>query len=244
MGARPPQAGTCLRRYEWRLPTASRHRSDTMSPKLRTQGIDQAQLPASHYPCAVAYLRIGLVAFNALAFAALFVLSIRSFHREPSLRVRRLWLLVALASGALIVGSVQRLALQAATMGWLPRVTQTDVVENWQIAQSLIVVAIAVGAFTTVKKLARSVAASEKIASSILGRVGQVDLENLDLTNREWEVLAAIGSGLLTDTELAEALHISTNTVQTHIKRLLRKTGLSRRQDLVAVAHLVDAPRS
>lgn len=227
-------------------PTQCRYQSDTESPKpINHPGPGGwCAPPPSRYPGAVAYLRFGLVAFNALAFAALFALSIRSFRREPSLRVKRLWLLVALASGALIVGSVQRLALQATTIGWLPRVTQTDVVENWQIAQSLIVVAIAVGAFTTVKKLARSVAASEKIASSILGRVGQVDLENLDLTNREWEVLAAIGSGLLTDTELAEALHISTNTVQTHVKRLLRKTGLSRRQDLVAVAHLVDAPRS
>jgi DNA-binding CsgD family transcriptional regulator len=191
----------------------------------------------------VAYLRFGLVAFNALAFAALLALSIGSLRRETSLRVKRLWTLVALASGALIVGSVQRLALQATTLGWLPRITQDDVVETWQVVQSLIVVSIAVGAFATVKKLARSVAASEKIASSILGRVGHVDLDNLELTNREWEVLAAIGSGLLTDTELAEALHISTNTVQTHIKRLLRKTGLSRRQDLVAVAHLVDVPK-
>lgn len=191
----------------------------------------------------MSYLRFGLVAFNTLTFVALLILSIRFLGREPSPRMRRLWIIVALASGALIAGSVQRLTLQAISLGWLPTLTTADVLENWQVLQSLVVVALAVAAFTTVKRLARSMTASEKIASSILDRVGHVDIENLDLTTREWEVLAAIGTGLLTDSELGEALHISANTVQTHIKRLLRKTGLNRRQDLIAVAHLVDLSR-
>lgn len=188
----------------------------------------------------MAYLRFGLVGLNALAFVALLALSIRFMRREPSTRVRRLWLVVALISGALIVGSTQRLVLQGTMLGWLPGSATAGVVEGWQILQSLVVVTLALTAFAIVKKLADSMAAYERIAGSILDRVGHVDVVALALTRREEEVLSAIGTGLLTDAELAEELHISVNTVQTHVKRLLRKSGLNRRQDLIAVAFLFE----
>lgn len=190
------------------------------------------------------YVRFGLVALNSLAFVTLLGVSIRFMRRERSPRVRRLWVVVVLISGALVIGWAQRLILQAASLGWLPGSAGDGVLEGgWQVTQSLLVVVLAVTTFVTVKKLADSMAASERIAGSILDRVGHVDIQALGLTRREEEVLAAIGSGLLTDAELAERLHISVNTVQTHVKRLLRKTGLNRRQDLIAVAYLVDTQR-
>lgn len=188
----------------------------------------------------MAYLRFGLVAVNTLAFLLIVLFSVRAARRESSRRVRRLWLLVSLVSGALVIGSVQRLVLQATVLGWMPGTDTVSVVEDWQTLQSLIVVVLAVAAFLTIKQLASTIAASERIAGSILDRVGHVDVESLDLTRREREVLSAIGAGLLTDNELSEELHISANTVQTHVKRLLRKSGLNRRQDLIAVAYLVD----
>ena len=187
------------------------------------------------------YTRFGLVAVNALAFATLMVMAIRFMQRERSSRVRRVWLVVALAAGALVIGALQRIALQAALLGWLPGTETIDVLENWQVLQSLVVIALAIGVFLTVKRVADSMAATERIAGSILDRVRHVEVSNLDLTDREKEVLAAIGSGLLTDAELAQALHISVNTVQTHVKRLLRKSGLNRRQDLIGVAYLVES---
>lgn len=186
------------------------------------------------------YLRVGLVAVNALAFIVLFALTVRFMKREPSRRVGRLWMVVALAAAALIVGSLQRFVLQAASLGWLPGSVTPDVIEGWQLVQSLVVVGLAFVGFLIVKSLAASMAASERLAGSILDRVGHVDIKGLDLTKREREVLEAIGSGMLTDLELAEKLHISTNTVQTHVKNLLRKTGLNRRQDLMAIAYLME----
>jgi DNA-binding CsgD family transcriptional regulator len=188
----------------------------------------------------MSYLRIGLVMVNAIAFVTLLVLSLRFQRREESARVRRLWLIVALASAALVVGSVQRLVLQATTLTWISDSTRFSVLEQWQVFQSLAVAVIAIAAFVTLKNLAGSMAVSERIARSILDRVGHVDPERLDLTRREKEVLATIGQGLVTDAELSNALHISTSTVQTHVKRLLRKTGLNRRQDLLAVAYLME----
>lgn len=188
----------------------------------------------------MAYLRFGLVAVNTLAFVTIAILSVRAMSQESSNRVRRLWLLVSLVSGALVIGSIQRLVLQATVMGWLPGTDTVSVVEEWQLLQSSIVVVLAIAAFLTIRQLASTMAASERIAGSILDRVGHVDVSTLDLTRRETEVLSAIGSGLLTDSELAEELHISVNTVQTHVKRLLRKTDLNRRQDLMAIAYLVE----
>lgn len=189
----------------------------------------------------MAYLRVGLVAVNALAFIVLFALTIRFMKRERSRRVGRLWMVVALAAATLIIGSLQRLVLQATALGWLPGSVASDVVEGWQLVQSLVVMSLALAGFLIVKSLAASMAASERLAGSILDRVDHVDIGGLDLTKREQEVLEAIGSGVLTDAELAEKLHISTNTVQTHVKHLLRKTGLNRRQDLMAVAYLIES---
>ncbi len=193
------------------------------------------------YPGLVSYLRFGLVALNTLAFIGLLFASLRFYRLETSQRVRRLWLVVALAGAALVVGSLQRLVLQAGALGWISPPSQSSVIEDWQLVQSLVVAALAVGGFLIVKGLARSIAASERIAGSILDRVSHVDPTELELTQREQEVLATIGSGLVTDSDLSTALHISPSTVQTHVKSLLRKTGLNRRQDLIGVAYLVEA---
>ncbi|HSM44967.1 MAG TPA: LuxR C-terminal-related transcriptional regulator [Acidimicrobiia bacterium] len=189
------------------------------------------------------YVRFGLVALNALAFLILFVLAWRGMRRERSTRVRRLWIVVMLASGALILGAGQRIVLQASMLEWLPEAAAIGIVEDWQLFQSLLVVSLVAAVFITIRKLAASMAASERIAGSILDRVGHVDVAEVNLTQREQEVLATIGSGLLTDQELAETLHISSATVQTHVKSLLRKTGLNKRQDLIAVAFLLETER-
>lgn len=185
-------------------------------------------------------LRFALVAINAVAFTVVFVSSLRLRTRSISPRVRSLWLIVSVISAALLFGSAQRLALQATVLGWLPASAADEVVETWQIAQSIAVAALAVIALLGIRRLADSMAATERIAGSMLDRVRHVDIETLDLTAREREVLALIGEGELTDSELSDALHISPSTVQTHVKSLLRKTGLNRRQDLVAVASLIE----
>jgi DNA-binding CsgD family transcriptional regulator len=53
------------------------------------------------------------------------------------------------------------------------------------------------------------------------------------LSSREHEVLGLIRSGVLSDGEIAGALHISPATAATHVQRILRKTGLHNRRDLM-----------
>ena len=56
------------------------------------------------------------------------------------------------------------------------------------------------------------------------------------LTEREREVLLLIAQGL-SNTELAEALHISMPTAKTHVSRILAKLGARDRAQLVMIAY-------
>jgi NarL family two-component system response regulator LiaR len=55
------------------------------------------------------------------------------------------------------------------------------------------------------------------------------------LTDREWEILDMICSGSTTRT-IADELFLSTETVNSHVKRILRKLGVHSRSDAVAAA--------
>lgn len=186
------------------------------------------------------YLRFSLVAINAILFLVLTSWSLRLWRRELSGRTRLLWLTVALVSGALVFGAMQRLLLQAALLDWIDVSATEALLVEWQFIQSLVVGVLAVTAFVSMRRVAASMVVSERVAGSILDRVSHVDTSSLQLSKREVEVLVMIGSGRITDAELSESLHISASTVQTHIQNLLRKTGLKSRQDLIAVAIKLD----
>lgn len=189
------------------------------------------------------YLRLALVAVNSLAFLALLVMAVRLRSREKYPWIKRLWTIVALACGALILGSFQRVALQAVSVGWLPESVGANATSELQFTQALIVLALLIGAFITLKRLASSMEASERMSASLIDRVRHVDPRSLRLTTREGEVLALIGQGVTADSDLAAKLHISASTVQSHVKSLLKKTELNSRMDLVAVAVLVASSR-
>jgi len=187
----------------------------------------------------VNFLRLALVIFNTLAFLALLIMSIQFGRRERYVWVRRLWLIIALACAALLLGSFQRVALQAVSADLIPDSVGEAFTGDLQLIQSLAVLVLLTVAFVTVRRLGDSMDASERLSVSLLDRVRHVDPERLDLTKREAEVLALIGEGVTTDSGLAAELHISASTVQSHVKSLYRKSGLHSRTDLVALAVLV-----
>jgi DNA-binding NarL/FixJ family response regulator len=57
-------------------------------------------------------------------------------------------------------------------------------------------------------------------------------VEAYDLSKRESEILQSVVRGLST-TEIAEAFHISSNTVQDHLKAIFEKVGVRSRRELV-----------
>jgi DNA-binding NarL/FixJ family response regulator len=56
------------------------------------------------------------------------------------------------------------------------------------------------------------------------------------LTAREWEVVDLLYEGRTTD-QIADTLVLSTETVRSHIKNLMRKLGANTREQAVALAH-------
>jgi len=61
------------------------------------------------------------------------------------------------------------------------------------------------------------------------------------LTPREWEVIDLLRAGHSTD-DMAEALVLSTETVRSHIKNLMRKLDVRSREDAVAAADRMREP--
>ncbi len=60
-------------------------------------------------------------------------------------------------------------------------------------------------------------------------------LQAYNLTARELEVLQLLGRGLST-TEISDETHISSNTVRTHVQRIINKLGAHSKLEAVAVA--------
>ena len=52
------------------------------------------------------------------------------------------------------------------------------------------------------------------------------------LSNREWQVLEAMGRGMSTS-EIADALYLSTATVRSHVASILKKLGVPNREEAV-----------
>jgi DNA-binding NarL/FixJ family response regulator len=75
---------------------------------------------------------------------------------------------------------------------------------------------------------------SEMLAEKLAGLVdnGRTPSPHERLSDREFEVLRALGSGMAVK-EVAEQLHLSAKTVSTYRARLLEKMGLKSRADLV-----------
>lgn len=60
-------------------------------------------------------------------------------------------------------------------------------------------------------------------------------IEELEITNREYEVLKAVSEGL-SNKEIAEKLFLSESTIKTHVSSLLSKLNAKRRTQAVQVA--------
>lgn len=66
-------------------------------------------------------------------------------------------------------------------------------------------------------------------------KVDSNKIEELEITNREYEVLQAVAKGL-SNKEIAEKLFISESTIKTHVSSLLLKLNAKRRTQAVQIA--------
>lgn len=176
---------------------------------------------------------IVLIVINALLFAALGIRTFSLARRAESPYLRALAWVVSAACAAFVLGALQRLAVQAVTAGWLPDVGLSQVTSTWQLLQSSVALGIAIAGFWALSRTWGPIGLSHQVASTLAGRLPDVDLDECDLTAREVEVVDVIRKGILSDKEIGDALYIAPATAATHVKRILRKTGLNSRRDLL-----------
>lgn len=70
---------------------------------------------------------------------------------------------------------------------------------------------------------------------SISTKIDQKNLQNLDLSKREYEVLQAIALGL-SNKEIADQLFVSESTIKTHVSNILVKLNAKRRTQAIQIA--------
>lgn len=178
-----------------------------------------------------------LIVLNAALFAVLGLRALRMRLSTVSPYLRSLAWLAAGASAAFVLGAAQRLAIQAMAAGWIDDIGISDLASEWQLLQSVVTLGIGVAAFQVFSRIWGPIRMGEQLVSTFGPRLPDLDVSKCGLTARELEVVEVIAGGLMSDREIADRLYISPATAATHVKRILRKSGLSSRRDLLLLCN-------
>ncbi len=168
----------------------------------------------------------------------LIVLQTQQLRKSIQTRFARLQAtVVALLCLAGLVASVQDVGFHAIRLGWLPSSLGGRFLNAIQAVLVLGGLSLLAPTLIVLRRLTGEFARTEGIADTFVDRLPDgLSLETAGLTKRELEVVVAIGTGKLSDREIAETFTISPATAATHVRNIMRKTGVSRRADLALLA--------
>jgi DNA-binding CsgD family transcriptional regulator len=174
-----------------------------------------------------------VVVGNIVLFGGLAIWGARYVLQERSPRIRTLgWALVAV-SVAFVLASLPRVAMVAIHLGWIPSGLSEFLESGWVLVQSVLVLAIGVAALVVIGRVGKPLRQADRIVSIISERLlAGASLEDYGFTSREMEVLEVIAEGIITDREISELLYISPATAATHVRNILKKSGVKSRRDL------------
>jgi len=141
-------------------------------------------------------------------------------------------------SVAFVLFSLTRLALIAIAQGWIPGRLAEFLDSGWVLVQSILTLGIVFFAVVVIRRAARSLREADRIVSVLPERLlGESSLEDFGFTSRELEVLEVIAQGTMSDREISEVLFISPATAATHVRNILKKSGVKSRRELVLLLH-------
>ena len=170
--------------------------------------------------------------------------AVQSFKLRQRIRTRFAHLqasIVILLCAASVVASIQDIGFQATELGWLSESVGKEFVGR---IQAILVVGglfVLAPVLVILRRLTAEFARAEALTDSLVDRLPPgVSIESAGLTQREIEVVAAIGAGRVSDREIADHLTISPATAATHVRNIMRKTGIKRRGDLALLALELD----
>lgn len=178
-----------------------------------------------------------IVLGNALIFGALGGVAVRAGMTELSPRIRLLSWAFGAVCAAFLLSALTRLALIAVSAEWLSGNVGDFLESGWVLVQSICVMALGIGSAYVIIKVGAPMRRAERIAGALVDQLPfSTPIAELGLTKREHEVLEVMLSGIVSDKDIAEALFISPATAGTHVRNILRKTGLKSRRDLALIA--------
>lgn len=192
--------------------------------KLRRDAEDQMQEDVS-----VAGFFLYLV--SAGLFSALCVGTIMKMSKLRSSELSQVVFLAAIGCAVFALWALHGLTAQS----------NVGIFERFAADSNLILPGITtsygVYAAITLRRIWPALLGAERVLSVFAERHEmRTPVQDFALTAREREVLGLLGEGFLKDDQIAEKLYISPGTARTHVRNLLRKTGLSNRRELMFMA--------
>jgi DNA-binding CsgD family transcriptional regulator len=134
----------------------------------------------------------------------------------------------------LVIASLHHMLMVAAHTGLLASHWVDLLLGPLAAVQATLAVLVGVFAVVLVRHYWHRVGRAHSMVELLTDRLpSDARARQAGLTCREQEVLSLIRRGLISDREIAQALHISPATAATHVQRILRKTGLHNRRDLM-----------
>ena len=176
-----------------------------------------------------------------IVLIAIAVQSVRLMERIRTRFARLQASMVILLCVTGVIASVQDIGTQATELGWLDEDTGIEFITRIQAVLVVGGLTVLVPVLFILRQLTVEFARSEALTDTLVDRlpVG-VSLETAGLTRRETEVVAAVGAGRLSDREIADNLVIAPSTAATHVRNIMKKTGIKRRSDLALLALELD----
>jgi DNA-binding CsgD family transcriptional regulator len=134
----------------------------------------------------------------------------------------------------LMIASLHHLLMVAAHSGLLASHWADWLLGPLAAIQATLAVLVAVAAVVLVRHYWHRLGRAHTMVEVLTDRLpSHARAKQAGLTAREHEVLELIRRGVITDCEIGGALHIAPATAATHVQRILRKTGLHNRHDLM-----------
>jgi DNA-binding CsgD family transcriptional regulator len=175
-----------------------------------------------------------LILSGEVLIAALWALTVLQTRASRSAGLRALGRVMSLVYAAFLFGETYGLLLQGVQTGWFRGGLATFLLTVWSYVEVLGFMTLGVLIFVSARRVRKEVGVAGLVVEILTSRIpADVSIDKLNLTAREREVLDVIAAGQLSDREIADALYISPATAATHVRNILRKAGLHRRNDLL-----------
>jgi len=192
----------------------------------------------------MSWILVAWVICNFVLFSILLGYAIRLQQKWKSTSIGFIATTLVLVAGVILMAGLQRIGIQGARSTLMPAEWEDFFLTQYQVVLSVVGTIAGLYAITRLRSGIKRLEEGERMLNVLTGNVPlDVDASKWGLTERETEVLDTIVSGQTSDEQIAEALFISTATAATHVRNILRKTGLSSRIDLMLVGGRIETPR-